>query len=72
MSFSYRYFIVYKVNILPVIPDQSQDIPEIIDITGKERQFKGDLEIMLETECLAGGEVEGGPFVLYYFMAEKA
>jgi hypothetical protein len=72
MPLSYRYFIVYKVDILPVIPDQSQDIPEIIGVSREERQFKGDLEVLPEAECLLRGEVEGGPFVLYYFMAEKA
>jgi hypothetical protein len=72
MPVSYRYFVVYKVNILPVIPDQPQDIPEIIGIARKEGQLEGYFKILPKAEGFIRGKIEGGSPVLDYFMAEKA
>jgi hypothetical protein len=72
MPFSHWYLIVYKVNILSVIPDQPQDIPEIIDITRKKRQLEGYFKILPEAEGFFRGKIEGGSPVLDHFMAEKA
>jgi len=72
MTVPCRDLIIDEINILFVIPDQSQDIPEIVGIARKEGDLKGYLEILPEAECLLGGEIKGGSFVLHYFMAEEA
>ena len=60
-----------EVDVLAVVPNQSQDVSKVIVVTGDKRKIKGEVCVLPKAKSPVGGKVQGGPLILYVFVIVK-
>jgi hypothetical protein len=70
-SESMRFLVVYQINIMVLIADDTQDVPEICFMIGQIVYIKSKIEVFCKTDGIVRGDVQRGSFFKHILMTAE-